>query len=142
MDTQGSGAATASEEIGQFAGERFPKLFAQVSVEGESVVVHRVRTDGSPLDTAVRKQFPAHPVRFADAPRSATELDALTRRVVDDHRTLKAEGIRVDAVGPDYVRGIVIVNVENPASARTALTERYGKALRVSAPGPDVLPAG
>jgi hypothetical protein len=134
-------AATVSDEIGRFAGERFPKAFAQVSVDGATTVVHRVRTADGALDHAVRKRFPSRSVRFVDAPRSATELDALTGRIAADHEALRTEGIRVGAVGPDYAQGVVVINVEDPSSARATLTERYGPALRVSGPGPEVTPA-
>ncbi|MGW0839098.1 hypothetical protein ACWD26_02860 [Streptomyces sp. NPDC002787] len=135
-------ASSTADAVAEFAGERFPEHFAGVAVDGATTVVHRVPSDDSALDAAVSRRFPGEPVRFADAPRSAKELDALTRRIVGDNERLRSEGVRVSAVGPDMVRGVVVVNTDDPAQARPLLEQRYGDAVTVEGRAPDVTPAG
>jgi hypothetical protein len=83
---------------------------------------------GAPSDGLV-------PVRIRPAAYSQAQLDAMTRRIVDDADYWKTHGIELSSWGPDGLsnRLLVHLQVENPA-AQAMFTARYGPIVTV-APG-------
>ncbi|WP_180685967.1 hypothetical protein [Streptomyces gossypiisoli] len=133
---------TKIDEIAAYAEKHFLDSFTGVSAEGTTTVVHRVPRSGSALDEAITERFPSEPVRFADSPRTAEELEALTQRILADARTLRSHGVRVASVGPDIARGVVVVTTDDVEKAQFLLPERYGKGVTVEGPAPEVTFAG
>ncbi len=126
------------DEIAAYAEQHFPQSYTGVSAEGTTTVVHRVPRSGDALDESVTRRFSSASVRFADTRRTAKELDALTRRILADTATLRSKGVRVATVGPDVVRGVVVVTTDDVATARSLLTARYGDAVVAEGPAPEV----
>jgi hypothetical protein len=65
------------------------------------------------------------------------ELHALQNRVVDDRAYWHDRGVNIRSVGVDITAGRITVGVVEPAGGvRRRLADRYGPAVRVTAPGP------
>lgn len=122
-------ATPAFDDIISFAQKRFPRQFTGASIDGRTLVIHRV--PGDTMDNAVSRRFPNEPVRFADTPRSAAQLDTLARRVVADFGYWRARGVTIIRVGPDITRGVLVVGTPQARTAAPGIRARYGDAVIV-----------
>jgi hypothetical protein len=50
----------------------------------------------------------------------------LTQRIVGDSGRWYAEGVEINQVGTDIVRGVVVIRSDDPDRVRPQIIERYG----------------
>lgn len=122
-----SDLSATAEAIAAFCRERFPDAFAGVAVDESAgrVIVYRRPVDEG-FDEAVAAEFRAVRVAFRDAPASERDLRALTQRILREADSWRERGIEIQGVGPDPVRGVVVVITPAAEDARRELRARYG----------------
>ena len=127
VDSGSIDLSSRAEAIAAYSRKRFPDTFAGVAVDerARAVLVYR-RLPGAALDAAVTEEFRGVRLAFRDAPRSERNLRKLTRQVIDDLDSWRERGIEIHGVGPDFVRGVVIVITPDGDTAERPLRDRYG----------------
>jgi hypothetical protein len=129
-----------AEQIAGYCRARFHDEFAGVGIDPANprrLVVYRLSS--ARLDHAVRHRFGDVALLFRTATATERDLDELTRRVLADRRLWQQQGIDVQGVGPDFVRGTVLVQTPDVDLARSKLPARYGKRIEVQEA--DIVPA-
>lgn len=117
---------TAASKITTLGQQRFPEVFAGVTLRSPQVITiylrsgHRSnefirRADDIARNTSIVVKY----VR-----RSFSQLNALTHRIARDWHALRAEGLNLQSWGPDPSSGTVLVSLSTPTSQDLAAVRR------------------
>lgn len=121
------------EDLIDFAREAFREIYSGFSMDGSTIVVHRIATPGLPLDSAIKARFPNQALRFADSPRNEVELSDLTDRIAGDRAYWRSHGVGIVSYGPNPERGVVEVSIQQPARLKKEeFAERYGDGVALT----------
>ncbi|MFG1918089.1 hypothetical protein [Micromonospora sp. NPDC048898] len=105
-------------------GERWPDVYADVSLDVPAgvLLVHRIPSAG--FDEAVRQLGVHVTVRFVDAQHSARALDRWVEQIAADMDYWRQRGVAVYEVGPTIGK-CVSVGVGDPQRDAAAVTAHY-----------------
>ena len=127
--TAGCGASPSGDpvdvaaQIGSRGEADFAASFAGARVGEEGVEVYR--KPSAELDAWITKTFAAACVLVHDARFSAAELAKRYDQVNDDNTYWSGQGVHVNSVSSDFVRGVVVVGTQEVDKARPLFAARY-----------------
>jgi hypothetical protein len=116
-------------QIGQKGEADFAAVFAGARVGDEGVDVYR--KPSADFDTWVRSSFQDACVLLHDARFSGKELAARYQQVNDDNSYWSSQGVTVNSVSSDFVRGVVVVGTDNVDKAGPLFKARYADGVPV-----------
>lgn len=125
----GSSASPAADlvdvagQIGVRGEADFAAVFAGARVGEEGVEVYR--KPSAELDAWVTATFASSCVILHDARFSAGDLAKRYEQVTDDTTYWGEQGVHVNSVSSDFVRGVVIVGTQEVDKARPLFAARY-----------------
>lgn len=129
MRTAGCGASPAADpvdvagQIGTRGEADFAAVFAGARVGEEGVEVYR--KPSAELDRWVTSTFAASCVILHDARFSAADLAKRYQQVNDDNTYWSEQGVHVNSVSSDFVRGVVVVGTQEVDKGRPLFAARY-----------------
>jgi hypothetical protein len=128
--TAGCGGASPSADPVDVAGQigirgeaDFAAAFAGARVGEEGVEVYRKPSAG--LDAWITATFASSCVILHDARFSAAELAKRYQQVNDDNTYWSEQGVHVNSVSSDFVRGVVVVGTQEVDKGRPLFAARY-----------------
>lgn len=116
-------------QIGQRGETDFASVFAGARVGDEGVDVYR--KPSADFDKWVLADFAASCVLLHDAVFSAAELAQRYQQVNDDNSYWSTQGVTVNSVSSDFVRGVVVVGTQEVDKAKPLFQARYGTGVPV-----------
>jgi hypothetical protein len=127
--TAGCGASPSADpvdvagQIGARGEADFAAVFAGARVGDGGVEVYR--KPSAELDAWITATFAGSCVTVHDARFSAAELAKRYQQVSDDTVHWSEQGVHVNSVSSDFVRGVVIVGTQEVDKARPLFAARY-----------------
>ncbi|GAA2641814.1 hypothetical protein GCM10010399_89550 [Dactylosporangium fulvum] len=116
-------------QIGQKGEADFAAVFAGARVGDEGVDVYR--KPSAEFDAWVLATFRDACVLLHDARFSAGELAKRYDQVSDDHAYWSSQGVEVNSVSSDFVRGVVVVGTADVDRAAPLFKARYADGVPV-----------
>ena len=110
-------------QIGVRGEADFAAVFAGARVGDAGVEVYRKPSAG--LDAWILSTFAASCVTVHDARFSAVELAKRYQQINDDNVHWSEQGVHVNSVSSDFVRGVVVVGTQEVDKARPLFAARY-----------------
>src|SRR5690606_4594628 len=101
-------------------------VYAGVMMVQERDRIQVFRKPSSEFDQWILRDFAADCVEILDARYSAVELAAVQERITNDLAYWRRNGLQINSVGVDFVRGVVTVGTLDVDRARRELPARYG----------------
>ena len=118
-----------SEIAGQIqprAGKDFADVYAGLRLVQERDRIQVFRKPSADFDRWIVHDFAADCVEVLDARYSDRELRAVQDRIDADMNYWRQRGIRINTVGADFVRGVIVVGTQDEDRARQEMPARYG----------------
>jgi hypothetical protein len=128
--TSGCGASASTDpvdvtgQIGTRGEADFAAVFAGARVGDEGVEVYR--KPSVEFDAWITSTFAASCVIVRDARFSAADLAKRYQQVNDDNVYWSEQGVHVNSVSSDFVRGVVIVGTQEVDKGKPLFAARYG----------------
>jgi len=116
-------------QIGERGETDFGSVFAGARVGDEGVDVYR--KPSADFDRWVLADFAASCVLLHDAKFSGAELAQWYQEVNDDNAYWASQGVTVNSVSSDFVRGVVVVGTSEADKARPLFAAKYGAGVPV-----------
>ncbi|GAA3242728.1 hypothetical protein ACFO1B_30670 [Dactylosporangium siamense] len=110
-------------QIGTRGEADFAAVFAGARVGDEGVEVYR--KPSAELDAWVKSTFAATCVILHDVRFSAADLAKRYQQVGDDTTYWSEQGVHVNSVSSDFVRGVVVVGTQEVDKAKPLFAARY-----------------
>jgi hypothetical protein len=127
--TAGCGSSAAGDpvdvtgQIGARGEADFAAVYAGARVGDEGVEVYR--KPSADLDAWITSTFAASCVIVHDARFSAVELAKRYQQIGDDDQYWTEQGVPVNSVSSDFVRGVVVVGTSEVDKAKPLFAARY-----------------
>jgi hypothetical protein len=127
--TSGCGASPSADpvdvtgQIGARGEADFAAVFAGARVGDEGVEVYR--KPSAEFDSWITATFAGSCVIVRDAKFSAAELAKRYEQVNDDNAYWGEQGVHVNSVSSDFVRGVVVVGTSEVDKGRPLFAARY-----------------
>jgi hypothetical protein len=109
----------------------FADVYAGVRLVQERDRIQVFRKPSADFDRWIVRDFAADCVEVLDARYSARELRAMQDRIEADMDHWRQRGIRVNTIGADFVRGVIVVGTQDEDRARQELPARYGSGIPI-----------
>ncbi|MET7418424.1 hypothetical protein [Dactylosporangium sp. NPDC005555] len=129
VKTAGCGASASVDpvevaaQIGTKGEADFAAVFAGARVGDDGVEVYR--KPSADLDTWITATFATSCVIVHEAKFSAAELAKRYAQVNDDNTYWAEQGVHVNSVSSDFVRGVVVVGTSEVEKAKPLFAARY-----------------
>ncbi|MEV4133554.1 hypothetical protein AB0J72_15455 [Dactylosporangium sp. NPDC049742] len=129
VKTAGCGASPSGDPVAVVSaidakGEAdFAAMFAGARVGDDGVEVYR--KPSADLDKWITSTFAASCVLVHDAKFSAAELAKRYQQVNDDNTYWAEQGVHVNSVSSDFVRGVVVVGTQEVDKGKPLFAARY-----------------
>ncbi|WP_238014980.1 hypothetical protein KZZ52_48795 [Dactylosporangium sp. AC04546] len=127
----GADAVDVAGQIGQKGEADYAAVFAGARVADDGTTVDVYRKASADFDKWVLDTFASSCVVLNDAKFSAAELAKRYQQVNDDHEYWSGQGVAVNSVSSDFVRGVVIVGTDEPDKAAPLFKTRYADGVPV-----------
>jgi hypothetical protein len=116
---------------------KFAAVYAGVRMVQERDRIQVFRKPSADFDGWLLREFAADCVEAIDAKYSAVELGKLQDRVNSDLAYWSSHGVKINTMGTDFVRGVIIVGTLDVDKARELVPARYpGTPIEVEKEGP------
>lgn len=132
--TEASAANQLATRIATMGVVEYPRTFADATPTSANTVVVYASGNRAPLLRAIeRLPHDGVAVTVRTAPRSHAQLEALTKRIAHDVKKLAANGVRLNAWGPDGRSGTVDVTLAKPTreTSQLLMSQQVTKATSV-----------
>ncbi|GGM59865.1 hypothetical protein ACFFX1_04550 [Dactylosporangium sucinum] len=127
----GADAVDVAGQVGQKGEADYAAVFAGARVRDDGTSVDVYRKPSADFDKWVLDTFGSTCVVLNDAKFSAAELAKRYQQVNDDHEYWSGQGVSVNSVSSDFVRGVVIVGTDDPDKAAPLFKTRYADGVPV-----------
>ena len=118
-------------QIGERGETDFGAVFAGARVGEEGVDVYRKASGAADFDRWVLADFAASCVLLHDARFSGAELAQRYQEVNDDNAYWASQGVTVNSVSSDFVRGVVVAGTSEADKARPLFAAKYAAGVPV-----------
>lgn len=125
----GADEVDVAGQIGTRGEADFAAVFAGARVGDEGVDVYR--KPSAELDTWIITTFASSCVILHDARFSAADLAKRYQQVNDDNTYWAEQGVQVNSVSSDFVRGVVVVGAQEVDKGRPLFAARYADGVPV-----------